>query len=121
MVDFTYDYATVKYDADGSQLWTAFYNDPAGYSDAAAALAVDNLGNIYVAGTSTGDFATIKYTQHDYCTDAIASDLDGNCKINFADYALLADNWLTESNWNDLAALADNWLQCNFALHDDCW
>ena len=121
IVGFTYDYATVKYNVDGSQLWTAFYDGPTDYGDMASALAVDNLGNIYVTGTSDGDFATIKYTQHNYCTDTIASDLDGNCKIDFIDYAILAENWLTESDWNDLAVLADNWLKCNFALSEDCW
>lgn len=59
------DYATVKYDADGHQLWAASY-DPANGYDYAQALALDSLGNVYVTGFSSGsgtgdDFATIKY------------------------------------------------------------
>ncbi|MCG3116613.1 MAG: SBBP repeat-containing protein [Candidatus Manganitrophus sp. SA1] len=56
------DYATVKYDTNGNQLWVARYDN--GGDDVAEALAIDVVGNVYVTGTSpgaTGDTATIKY------------------------------------------------------------
>jgi hypothetical protein len=61
-----YDYATIRYNPDGDQVWVARYNGPASTSDEAYAVAVDNAGNIYVSGESNGivsgsDFATIKY------------------------------------------------------------
>jgi uncharacterized delta-60 repeat protein len=64
--DTYYDYATVKYDANGNQLWTAHYDRPGLSYDAAVALALDRLGNLYVTGVSYGagtgqDFVTIKY------------------------------------------------------------
>jgi len=62
-----YDYATVRYDADGDFRWAARYNGPADSNDVANAIAIDDSGYIYVTGTSIGigsanDIATIKYT-----------------------------------------------------------
>lgn len=61
-----YDYVTVKYDSSGSELWVRRYNGPGNHDDLASAIAVDNLGNVYVTGGSHGevtkmDYATIKY------------------------------------------------------------
>ena len=62
------DYATVKYDADGNELWVARYDGPAHSAEVATAMAVDAYGNVYVTGWSIGDplymhndFATVKY------------------------------------------------------------
>ncbi|MFH1865768.1 MAG: SBBP repeat-containing protein [Candidatus Eisenbacteria bacterium] len=62
----TRDFATVKYDTDGSELWVARYDGPAQDKDEAVAIAVDGGGHVYVTGLSRGvgtldDFATIKY------------------------------------------------------------
>ena len=61
------DYATIKYDSNGSQIWTARYNGPGNSFDDARTIKVDSTGNVYVAGGSTGangflDYATIKYS-----------------------------------------------------------
>jgi hypothetical protein len=61
-----YDYATVKYNADGQQQWVARYDGPANDYDYPTAIAVDNSGNVYVTGESTAlagdwDCTTIKY------------------------------------------------------------
>ena len=59
------DYATVRYDASGTELWVARYAGPGGM-DEAVAVEVDGTGNTFVTGTSqsaTGalEIATVKY------------------------------------------------------------
>jgi PKD repeat protein len=61
-----FDYATIKYNANGSQLWVKRYNGPVSFEDSAYAVAIDVNGNIYITGESKGsqtclDFATLKY------------------------------------------------------------
>jgi hypothetical protein len=61
-----YDYATIKYDSAGNQIWVARYDGPASGDDVADALAIGASGNVYVTGFSGGtgtsdDYATITY------------------------------------------------------------
>lgn len=65
-VGVNYDYATVKYDSAGNQIWVARYNGPAGLGDAATGIVTDAAHNVYVVGNSQGialdsDIATVKY------------------------------------------------------------
>jgi len=74
------DYFTVRLDTLGGEIWTKRFNGPASASDQMSAFEIDNLGNIYVTGSSTGsgtlrDYSTIKYCQ----LETIASADDTIC------------------------------------------
>jgi len=61
-----YDYATVKYNAVGSQQWVQRYNGPGGGYDEAKAVCCDHSRNVYVTGRTydaitSDDYTTIKY------------------------------------------------------------
>jgi len=60
------DYATIKYDPNGVELWVKRYNGTGDDYDEPSAITVDSLGNVYVTGGSDGagtdrDALTIKY------------------------------------------------------------
>ena len=61
------DFATVKYDDAGTEIWVRRYNGPGAAGDWATSIAVDGSGNSYVTGASYGnsttkyDFATLSY------------------------------------------------------------
>lgn len=60
------DFAVVKYSQAGTLLWSARYNGPGNGADDAYLVKVDNSGNVYVSGASTGtgsnlDYCVVKY------------------------------------------------------------
>jgi hypothetical protein len=64
-----FDFATIKYDSGGTELWVERYNGTGNTDDAGYGIGVDNTGNVYVAGFSGGsgtsqDCASIKYWQN---------------------------------------------------------
>jgi uncharacterized delta-60 repeat protein len=62
------DYATIKYNSEGDQLWVSRYNGPDSLQDGANALILDAAGNVYVTGGSAKDWyedcVTIKYNSN---------------------------------------------------------
>jgi ankyrin repeat protein len=94
------DYATIKYKPNGDSVWVVEYNGPGNLDDVAGKVAVDNSGNVYVAGRSHGigtsrDYATIKYVQFDFAPavnygaggglrDVFCADLDGDGDLDLA-------------------------------------
>lgn len=65
-LDSSLDYATIKYDSLGNQLWVSRYSTDSAGTDYADAIYVDNSLNVYVTGGSfkapnNYDFATVKY------------------------------------------------------------
>jgi hypothetical protein len=66
-VGLTLDLTTIKYAPSGDSLWVRRYDGPGGGTDQGWRVAVDQGGNVLVAGTSTQvagerDYTTIKYS-----------------------------------------------------------
>ena len=62
--NWTYEWATLKLDGDtGAQVWVTGYTGLDSGDDQAAAIAVSPAGGIYVTGTSSGNYATVKYVE----------------------------------------------------------
>ena len=60
------DFTVVKYNSDGLTQWVGRYNGPGNADDDAYLVKVDNAGNVYVSGASTGsgsglDYCVVKY------------------------------------------------------------
>jgi len=64
----SYDYVTIRYDANGKALWAKRFDGPGHGDDKPAAISADSAGNYYVSGESFGgagsgaDFLTLKYS-----------------------------------------------------------
>ncbi len=58
-----FDYATVKYDSSGKQLWVSRYDYSGQYGDYPTSIVVDFNKCVYVTGSSNRDMLTIKYSQ----------------------------------------------------------
>jgi len=55
------DFATIKYDPNGNELWVARHGTTTNSSDRANYIAVDGAGYVYVTGNSFQKYTTIKY------------------------------------------------------------
>ncbi len=106
------DFATVKYDAAGHQLWAKRYDSPAHDQDEARALAIDAAGNVLVAGTVTTaangrDWITIKYDaagnkQWDIGYSGAGDDNATSLALDLAGNAFVAGSTETAGNTNYL-------------------
>jgi uncharacterized delta-60 repeat protein len=100
--NLTADFATLKYDTNGTLFWSAGYSASIDSDESAAKLRLDPSGNVYVGGTTRRngaptDYAVVKYSpggdrlwdfrfdgpahSYDYFSDLLV-DGDGNVYVN---------------------------------------
>ena len=115
-----YDYATIKYDSNGNELWVARYNTLQNFWDEARSVIADPQGNVYVSGISkdrnppgpTGfNIATVKYDPDgnelwvarynclDGYSNAMALDDNGNIYVT-------GHSWVSYTNNYDYTTIA---------------
>ena len=56
------------------------------------------------------------------CATSIVSDLNGNCQVDFIDYAEIANAWASDlAGWLAIQQFANDWLACNRDPSSECW
>lgn len=90
------DYITIKYNTTGTELWNKRFDGVANGTDAAFAIDIDELQNVYVTGESRGaaangdDYITIKY---DMNGDSLwVRRYDGTAHNNDNAYSIFVDD-----------------------------
>jgi uncharacterized delta-60 repeat protein len=101
------DYLTIKYDSTGAQQWLTKYNGTGNNTDQAAAIEVDDNGNVFITGFSKGsgsveDYETIKYCQleADGGTDATICN-GASTTLNASAAGAVAFSWLPLAGLSD--------------------
>jgi len=93
------NYGTIKYNSNGEELWSVFYNGSANLNDYATSIAIDLEGNVYITGISYNSFINCDYTTLKYNTDGEEQwIMSYNGPGNLKDYA----NDLTIDNKNNV-------------------
>jgi len=101
----SWDMTTIKYSPAGAQQWVKTYNGPKDSADVGNKIALDDNGNVYVAGASAGktsawDFITIKYSPSGTTARIIndAEVLPGQQSLLFALSQNYPDPFTTKTN-----------------------
>ena len=101
------DCVTIKYNSAGVQQWVRRYNGPGNGSDGALSIGVDGLGNVYVAGNSSG-YLAIKYNSDgdtvwvrryngpaNLGASALSAAIDEMGNVHLTGYSVTSNNWST--------------------------
>ena len=82
----SWDLVLLKYDSAGNEL-QRLSNERVNEG-----FMVERAGSVYVGGYD--DYGVVKYAPGDVCPGNLESDLNGSCKVDFADFAETASRWL---------------------------
>ncbi len=83
-----YDFATIKYDPNGGEVWIRRHDNPEFFDDEAHDIVVDDDGNVYVTGWSNvgnTEYVTIKYTY----SSTVCGDCNGDGNVSVSDVTYL--------------------------------
>jgi hypothetical protein len=81
------DIVTIKYGPNGNQEWLQRYNGPGNGNDAGNAIAVDNNGNVYVAGYDTTTAAGTEMVLIKYSPLVLQKQANGSILLQAQGYA----------------------------------
>jgi len=93
-VNVNADFATLKFDNDGTLLWDNIYNGAAWGDDWITDIALDDSGNVYVAGITEGEFSLDDYGVKKYSAD-------GSEQWSYYFDGILATDWATSIALDD--------------------
>lgn len=104
-----FDFITLKYTPSGSLVWSAVYNYSTNESDQSNVLAIDNAGNIYIAGQSDkdnspvndDDYVAVKYNSSGIQQWAKRSDGFGGSTDRPAEIAIAPDGHVVVTGRSD--------------------
>ncbi len=55
------------------------------------------------------------------CINPPTMDMNGDCKVDFVDFAMFAEDWLDGNGFTSLAILTSEWLNCGLDPPEACW
>jgi uncharacterized delta-60 repeat protein len=106
------DFLTIKYNSKGAKVWDIYYDGTGNGTDVAKAIAVDDVGSVYITGRSfssltLSDYVTIKYNT--YGIQEWIARYDGPENNNDDPVALTVDAnnnvYVTGSSYSDRSSL----------------
>ena len=94
---------------------------------------ISGTGNLLIGSSFSGSLDDLRIYNKALSADEVkalyeklcpkpAGDLNGDCQVDFFDFAVLADSYVgSTENWLKLKDIADTWLACGLINQDNCW